>query len=263
MKYFWLFYHSGKRWLNQGMSYYAAAFSYYAPLSLIPLILLSLSVCGFFYGADFVKNIFFSWGTIFGGDVLELLDVAVKNLDSEVHSYRIPFLMIIFFCSISVLTFNVLGNAFQHVWGINETGLKVWLKQTSRSLFFVIILQLYLIFIIGTEGFLVQTDIHNFPFVTEIIWFASISALFVLLYKYLVSNAPSWSGCIFAGTVAGFLFVWAKEIIGLYLAFQPVLSIFGTAGLMLILLLWVYVLASIIIYGASVAGMYDKLIRIK
>lgn len=263
MKYLWLFYHAGKRWLNEDMSYYAAAFSYYAPLSLIPLILLSLSVCGFFYGVDFVKNIFLSWGTVFGDDVLALLDVAVKNLELEVQTYQIPFLMIIFFCGVSVFTFNVLGSAFHHVWGINESSFKVRFKQTLRSALFVIILQFYLIFIIGTEGFLVETQIRDIPFVAEIIWFASISVLFVLLFKFLVSHAPSWRACTFAGLISGFLFIWAKGIIGIYLAHEPVLSIFGTAGLMLILLIWVYVLASIILYGASLANMYDKMIATK
>lgn len=263
MKYLQLFYHAGRHWFNQDMSYYAAAFSYYAPLSLIPLILLSLSVCGFFYGADFVKNIFLSWGTVFGSDVLDLLNVAVKNLEIEVHTYRVPFLMIVFFSGVSILTFNVLGSAFYHVWGVTESNIKTWLRQTLRSISFVIILQLYLIFIIGTEGFLVQTDFHKIPFVTSIIWFMSISVLFVLLFKLLVKHAPSWRACVFAGLVSGFLFIWAKELIGIYLAFQPVLSIFGAAGLMLILLIWVYVLASIILYGASLANMYDKLIVTK
>ncbi len=263
MKYIWLFYHSGKRWFGEDMSYYAAAFSYYAPLSLIPLILLSLGICGFFYGDEFVQNIFLSWGTVFGNDVLALLDVAVKNLEIEVHTYKIPLLAIVFFCGVSIFTFNVLGTAFHHVWGIHEVSLKAWVKQTLRSILFVLILQLYLIFIIGSEGFLVATKVREIPFVSEIIWFTSISFLFVLVFRFLVSRAPSWKGCTFAGLVSGFLFVWAKNIIGLYLSYEPVLSIFGTAGLMLVLLVWVYVLASIILYGAALANMYDKMITTK
>jgi uncharacterized BrkB/YihY/UPF0761 family membrane protein len=85
---------AAKEWLVNDMSHFAAAFSYYAPFALIPLILVSVGVSGFFYGIDFVKNIFLSWGTVFGSDLVALVRIAVQNLDIEVHTYNCHFIFL-------------------------------------------------------------------------------------------------------------------------------------------------------------------------
>lgn len=261
MRYIHLFYHAGRQWVSRDMSYYAAAFSYYAPLALVPLLLLSLIVTGFFYGGDFVKNIFLGWGTILGADLLALINVAVQNLDIEIQTYSIPLLAVIFFSSVSVFSFNVLGSGFQHLWGSHRSGLQQWLTQSLRSAFFVIILQLYFIFIIGTEGFLAWFRVREVPFLPEIIWFLSISLVFILIFKFLAKPAPSLRGCVFGGFSSGVLFIFANNLVALYLATKPVLSIFGAAGLLLVLLVWVYILACFILYGAALAHMYDRMIN--
>lgn len=261
MRYIHLFYHAARQWVSRDMSYYAAAFSYYAPLALVPLLLLSLIVSGFFYGADFVKNIFLGWGTILGGDLVALIDVAVQNLDIETKAYSIPLLAVVFFSGVSIFSFNVLGSGFTHLWGSHRSGLQHWITQSLRSVLFVIILQAYFVFIIGAEGFLAWFRVREVVFLPEIIWYVSISLVFILLYKFLAKPAPSLRGCVFGGLSAGVLFLFANNLVTIYLAAKPVLSIFGAAGLLLILLVWIYVLASVILYGAALAHMYDRMIN--
>ncbi len=261
MRYLWLFYHSANQWLAKDMSYYAAAFSYYAPLALIPLILLSLVVSGFFYGSEFVMNIFLGWGTALGPDLLALINVAVQNLDIETKTYRIPLLAVLFFSSVSIFSFNVLGTAFKHIWNTHQFGFIPWSQQTIRSIVFVLILQIYLIFLIGVEGFLTFFGVRSIILLPEIIWLLSISSIFIFMFRYLAKATPSWRACIFGGFVSGLLVVSTSNIVTVYLGTQPVLSIFGAAGLILILLIWVYVLASIILYGATLAHLYDRMIN--
>lgn len=261
MRYIHLFYHAGRQWVSRDMSYYAAAFSYYAPLALVPLLLLSLIVSGFFYGGDFVKNIFLGWGTVLGHDLLALINVAVQNLDIEIQTYSIPLLAIIFFSGVSIFSFNVLGSGFTHLWGSHRSGVTQWLAQSLRSVLFVVILQAYFIFIIAAEGLLAWFRVRELPFLPEVIWFLSISLVFILLYKFLAKPAPSWRGCIFGGFSAGLLFIFANNLVAIYLATKPVLSIFGAAGLLLVLLVWVYILAAVILYGAAIANMYDRMLN--
>jgi membrane protein len=253
-------YHAARQFFTRDMPYYAAAFSYYAPLALIPLVLFSLLVASFFYSPSFVASIFQSWGTVLGDDLLALINVAVQNLDIEIKSYEVPFIATAFFLSVSIFAFNVLGTGFERMWNIHHTGIRSWLVQTVRSASFVIILEAYMIFIIGAEGLLSYFEIREIIFLPEIIWLLSVSAVFMLLYRFLVYHSPSWRGCAFAGVVSGVLFLFANSILTVYLAAKPVLSIFGAAGLLLVLLIWVYILASIMLYGAGVAELYDKMV---
>ena len=251
-----------KQWLLSDMSHYAAAFSYYAPFALIPLILVSVGVSGFFYGTTFVKSIFLGWGTVFGSDLVAMIDIAVQNLDIEVHTYQIPIIAILFFCSVSILAFNALAMGFKRAWGNEEKSVKRFFKQSLRSLIFILILQIYIIVIISTEG-LLATLPYQAHLISLLVWFSTISAVFMLFYRFLVAKSPSSRACIVGGITAGILFIFAQNLVTVYLEAKPVLTIFGAAGLILVLLVWVYVLANIIYYGAIVAHLYDKSLNIK
>ncbi len=244
-------------WISLGMSHHAAAFSYYAPFALVPLILISLGISSTFFGFEFVRNMFISWGAMFGPDLTSLISYAVQNLDVQVHSYDVPILAIAFFSVTGVAAINVLGYGFRHIWNIQENDLKSWLWQTFRSIFFIAILQIYVLAIISIEGVWAMLELEN-RLVPVLIWFFSISFFFFLLYRFLVAKAPSISGCLVGALTAGLLFVFAKNLVTLYLATKPALNIFGAAGLILVLLVWVYVIASVIYYGAIVASEFEK-----
>lgn len=253
---------AAKEWLANDMGHYAAAFSYYAPFALIPLILVSIGVSGFFYGIDFVKNIFLGWGTVFGSDLVALVGIAVANLDIEVNTYEIPMIAILFFCSVSILAFNALALGFKKAWGNDEKSIKSFLKQSFRSIIFILILQIFIIMIISTEGILATLP-YQAHLVSLLVWFLTISAVFMLFYRFLVAHSPSIRACVVGGITAGILFIFAKNLVIFYLEAKPVLTIFGAAGLILVLLVWVYVLAAIIYYGAIVAHLYDKSLTVK
>ncbi len=257
MKPITILFFAGKEWLSKDMSHYAAAFSYYAPFALIPLILVSVGVSGFFYGISFVKNIFLGWGTVFGDDLVAMINIAVQNLDIEVHTYKIPILATLFFCSISILAFNALAKGFKKAWEKEDKNFKSFYSQSLRSLLFIFILQIYIIIIISIEGLLA-----TLPYQTHLtslaVWFFSITIVFMLFYRFLVSDSPSNQACVLGGITSGILFIFAKNLVIIYLETKPVLTVFGAAGLILVLLVWVYVLAAIIYYGAIVAHLYDK-----
>lgn len=259
MKYFRLLYEATLDWINSDMGYYAAAFSYYAPLALIPLVLLSIVVSGFFYGDLFVKSIFLSWGTILGDDLLALVNVAVQNLDIESRTYSIPILAIVFFSSMTLFALNVLGVGFARLWRIDSSGFGSFVSRTWRSVLFILILQIYFFVIIGLNGLATLLNSEPGKFVSSLVLSFSIPLIFFLLFKFLVKSSRSWRGCLIGGLVSGLLFVFAKSLVDLYLSANPVLSIFGATGLTLVLLVWVYVLAAIIYFGAAVAGVYDRM----
>jgi membrane protein len=258
MNYLRLFGQAAKMWNRHEMGHHAAAFAYYAPFALIPLILLSVGISGYFFGIDFVRNIFLSWGTVFGSDIVALINIATQNLDIQVHTYDVPALATVLFLGITILAFNVLGSGFTRIWGEGNNNFLGLLKQSGRSIMFVIILQVYFIFMIILEGFWAELAVRDLTIFPSLVWFLSISLFFFLLFRFLVAKGPGFKGCLIGGLTTGVLFIFAKNLVGVYLAAKPVLTIFGAAGLILVLLVWVYVLAAIIYYGASVAYLVDQ-----
>jgi membrane protein len=259
MKFLRLLTDSVRQWFILDLGHHAAAFSYYAPFALVPLVLFSVGILSYFYGATFVKTLFFNWGTLLGPDLLELLNTAVQNLDTEVQTYDLPLLGGIFFLSVTVFAFNTLASGFMRVYGEPLHSFRTWLLQTLRSLVLVVTLQFFFIFIITLEGLWAQLSIPGLGFIPPLVWLLSISCLFAVIYRYLVPSAPSMAGCTVGGIVTGLLFIIAKYLVSFYIAAKPVVSIFGAAGLILILLIWIYVLAAIMYYGSIVAKGYDTM----
>lgn len=259
MNFLYLLYEAGLRFVDREAGYYAAAFSYYAPLALIPLIFFSIAVVGFIYGESYTSQVFASWGSILGSDLLQVIQLAVKNINIEAQNSRLPVVVIIFFFWLYLTAMNVLSDGFHKLWGIKNCGIRGWLIKSVRSLAFFFILQIYLIFLIGLEFFTNTNIFIAKTAISSTVIFLSTMLFFSVLYHYLATKSPSWSGCMVGAAISSLLFVGIKSLVDIYLANTPALNFYGATGLILILLAWVYVLAVLIYYGAAVAGLYDKM----
>ena len=241
------------------MVYYAAAFSYYAPLALVPLVLISLTIVGMIYGQEFTAQIFSTWGDQMSPDLVKTISLAVDNLTIATNSYTVPLVGTLFFSTICLVALNVVSAGFQRLWGITDQGLISWLGRSFRSAIFIIILQLYLIGIIGIEIFLSLIELPASTLISQLFFGLSSTIFFTTLYRFLYSHHPSLKGSLVGAMVAAVLFIGAKYAVSITILTTPALHFYGAAGLILILLIWVYVLAAIILYGAAIAGTYDKI----
>lgn len=259
MNFFILLYRAALHFVDRESSHYAAAFSYYAPLALIPLVVFSVSVVGFIYGESYTNQIFSNWGSVLGNDLFQIIKLAVSNLDLETKTLPIPIVGAIFSLSFYIIAMNVLGDGFQKLWDIKSGGVRGWFIKSFRSVAFLVILQIYLIFAIGLE-FLVSSKLFvASALISSILLFISTTAFFAAMYHLLSVKSPCWASCWVGATVSSLLFVGIKNLVDLYVDTTPALSLYGAAGLILILLVWVYILAALIYYGAAVAGLYDKM----
>lgn len=259
MKFFYILYQATRVWLERGGSYYSAAFSYYAPLALIPLLFFSVTVAGFLYGEHFAQGVFTSWGSVLGDDVFRLITLALENLHAETRRSEVPVFAGVFFLGFYIIALNVVSDGFLKFWGREARGVLAFVQKSIRALLFLGVLQLYLTVVIGLDYFIVPTVLGEHSLLGSIILYLSTSAFFVLVYRFLTSRPPSWAGCMTGALVSSLFFVMIKVLVDFYIATTPVLSLYGAAGLILVLFVWVYVLAAIIFYGAAVAGMYDRL----
>lgn len=259
MKIFDLIFRSAKLWYLADMKSYAVAFSYYAPLAILPLLLFSITFVGMIYGEPITKQIITNWGLVLGHDLIEIIRSAIENLKTEANTFTIPIVGIIFFAGASILTLNVLSNGFYKLWKIERVGFLNWIKKSLRSVLFILIFQIYLIIIIGFEIFMNFTNLKGDMVLSLVFLFVSTGAFFAILFRFLASNAPSTKGCIVGASLASILFVISKSTISIYITNLSGLNLYGAAGLILVLLIWIYVLAAIIYFGAAVAHEYDKM----
>ncbi len=84
------------------------------------------------------------------------------------------------------------------------------------------------------------------------------SVLFASIYKILPDADIKWHDVIVGAVVTAFLFEVGKWLVSLYLGSGAISSSYGTAGGLIVLLLWIYFSAQIFLLGAEFTKAYAE-----
>ncbi len=88
--------------------------------------------------------------------------------------------------------------------------------------------------------------------------FGGTTLLFTLLYKVLPDINIAWSNIWIGATTSALLFTIGKSLIGLYLGNSSIGSSYGAAGSLVIILIWVFFSAQILLLGAEFTQVYTR-----
>jgi membrane protein len=77
-----------------------------------------------------------------------------------------------------------------------------------------------------------------------------------LIYKILPDVQIAWRDVLLGAALTSLLFSVGKFLIGLYLGRSTVAAVYGAAGSLVTVLLWVYYSALIVFYGAEITQLY-------
>jgi membrane protein len=84
------------------------------------------------------------------------------------------------------------------------------------------------------------------------------TVVFALIFKYLPDVKIRWPEVVIGAVVTSLLFNLGKLLIAQYLGRESVSSVYGAAGSLAILLLWVYYSAQILYIGAEFTQVYTR-----
>ncbi len=261
MSFIQFFWRAAKLWYHREADNYAAALAYFTPFALTPLIIFSITIVGFIVGVEQVTSMLLRWGNAIDPGVTDLLYRSVQNFDKFESLYYIPLIGLVFLSIMIFIALNSLTVGLHKIWGIEATGWNNFFKRLFRSTLFIIIFQAYLVFIIlfeDTLEFLIKvTDWQWLSPVGFVMMFLSTMLLLTVAYGLLALKSPSFTGRFAGAAVACLLLLFSRELVALHFSTAPVQSLFGAAGLLISLLVWVYVSAVVILYGAACAKIYD------
>jgi membrane protein len=82
--------------------------------------------------------------------------------------------------------------------------------------------------------------------------------LFAMVYKVLPDVEIAWEDVLIGAVVTGVLFMIGKFLIELYLRYSTTALVYGAAGSLVILLMWIYYSAQIVYFGAEFTKVLAK-----
>jgi membrane protein len=96
------------------------------------------------------------------------------------------------------------------------------------------------------------------PYVDLAISFAVVTVLFALLFKLIPDARVAWSDVWVGSTVTAIFFALGKYLFSLYLGTTAIQSVYGAAGSLFVILVWVYVSTSILLLGAEFTHIFAE-----
>jgi membrane protein len=99
-------------------------------------------------------------------------------------------------------------------------------------------------------------DTHVWQVINGLVSFAFCTLLFALIYKILPDVRIAWRDVWVGAAVTALLFTAGKYLLSLYLGQGSTTSAFGAAASLVIILLWVYYSAQILLFGAEFTRAY-------
>lgn len=88
--------------------------------------------------------------------------------------------------------------------------------------------------------------------------FVTITLMFAVIYKLLPDVRIAWKNVWVGAAMTALLFTIGKSLIGLYLGRSTVASVYGAAGSLVVILLWIYYSAQVVFFGAEFTKVYAR-----
>lgn len=249
----------------------SAALSYYTFFSLAPLLIVIISLLGFFFGEVAVRGeIFSKINGLVGNDAALQIQETIKNISlSNSNAFAAAIGVIILLVGASGV-FAEIQDSLNFIWGIKakpKRGLIKFIK--NRLVSFSMIAAVGFILMVGLivnslidilytrlASYFPHEIITLFYALNLMIVFIIIALLFTLIFKTLPDGKVNLSDCIIGASFTAVLFMIGKFAIGAYLSRSSIASVYGAAGSVILILVWVYYSAIILYFGAEFTKVY-------
>ncbi len=251
----------------------SAALSYYTIFSLPPLLIIIISMSGFFFGTEAVRGeIFGQINGLVGNEAALQIQETIKNVKlSDSNTFATTVGVIILLIGASGV-FSEIQDSINLIWGIKakpKQGMVRFLK--NRLMSFSMIGSVGFLLLVGLivnsimdvlnqrlSNYFPKDTVYLFYFSNLFIVFTIITLLFTIIFKTLPNGKIVLRDCIIGASFTAFLFMIGKFAIGAYLGSSAIASVYGAAGSVILILAWVYYSAIILYFGAEFTKVYAR-----
>jgi membrane protein len=250
---------------------HSAALSYYTIFSLPPLLIIIISLCGVFFGAEAVRGeVFGQINGLVGNESAIQIQEIIKNVNLSGGNKFVTMVGLLILLIGASGVFVEIQDSINIIWGIKAKPKRGFIRFIKN--------RLMSFSMIGSVGFLLmvgliinsimdilskrlsiyfpQDAIYFFYALNVLIVFMIITLLFTVIFKTLPDGKIVLVDCIIGASFTAFLFMIGKFVIGAYLGSSAIATWYGAAGSIILILVWVYYSAIILYFGAEFTKVY-------
>jgi membrane protein len=266
-----IFWEAAKAWKADNAFKHSASVSFYTLFSMAPITIIAVTVAGIFMGPDVAhKQLADQLASLVGQSTAEMIQKAAEASQEEDRTGWKAALGVGLLLFGATTVFAQLQDSLNKIWGVRA-------KPNERGWLILLIQRLLSLAMVLTVGFLLLVSLILTTVLTSVLgrfgtgWSKSalllqgtdfavglvvITLLFAMIFKIMPDVRLRWRDVWVGALVTAVLFTVGRHLIALYLGRSTVASIYGTAGSLVALLMWVYFSCAILFYGAEFTRAY-------
>src|SRR6476620_6946766 len=257
-------------WSHDRAPRLGAALAYYTVFSIVPLLIVIIGIIGLVFGQEAAQvAIIEQLSNLVGEQSAAAIKDMIERAEKPSTGLVSTLIAVVVLLSGAAGLFGQLKAALDTVWGVEaKEGRGIWGFVKDNFLSFATVLGtafLLLVSLLLSAGLaamgkwfgnLLPVPEAVLQIVNFLLSFAVITGLFAMIFKILPEAHIAWPDVWMGAAITSFLFTIGKFAIGLYLGKSEVASGFGTAGSLVVMLVWVYYSAQILLFGAEFTQVY-------
>jgi membrane protein len=261
---------TASQWSEHKDARLGAALAYYSIFSLGPLIVIAIAIAGLALGTEAVQvQVVGALHGLLGDSGTQAIEAMLKaaNRPREGILPTVIGVGTLVFAAVGVVV--QLKDALNIVWDVKTppgSGIwrfartYIWSLAGVLSLGFLLLVSMLLTAALSAVGkyvapYLPEATLQIAGFLAS---FAVISLLFAMMFKWLPDTPIQWRDVWLGAILTAALFEGGKFLIGLYIGKQGLESTYGAAASIVVVLIWVYYSAQLVLLGAEFTKVYAQ-----
>lgn len=251
----------------------SAALAYYTVFAIVPMLIIIISISSVFASDQPVGTIYEQLRDYVGSDAAKMIENMINSAKISNSKGLAQIVSIIALLVSSTGVFTEIQDSINTIWRLKAKPKRGWLKLLiNRLLSFSIVVSLGFILlaslILNTilDGIsqrlyelLPELQVYNAYFMNLLLTFITTTLLFGIIFKVLPDARIKWKDVLTGALITSILFMLGKFGISYYIQNNSVISTYGAAGSIIVILLWVYYSAAILYIGAAFTRANAKL----
>ena len=257
-----------RKWQHNNATLRAAALAFFIILPLPSLLLITADVYSQFLGqAQGTQQLILQISALAGPTIASLVGELLQSAANPFTSVFNSFVSVVFAVAGAVGAFAVLQDTLNVLWDVKlPKNRSIKTRVRERFVPFASVLGAAVI-VFGLLEFtsLLTNSVHDalvgsigvfatlaFLFSIQLLFsFGSAILLFAIIFKEIPDTVIEWGDVWLGAIITALAFTILNYLFRFYLQSFPVTSLAGAAGSLIILLLWVFVIAQFLLYGAQ------------
>ena len=265
---------AAQRWIDEGGAQLGAAVAFYAVFAMAPLLVVAIAIAGAVFGEDAARGqIVGELQGLIGSEAAKATQALVQSAWHHPHGPVATLLGVGSLLVGASGVFSELRSALNAIGHVKARGSSLSTLVRARMVAFALVLGFGFLCVASLvlsaataalgaylsdrwqdvgEGVSALLGLLDVSLSTAVLVLA-----FAALLRWLPDTPPSWRAVRWGALCSALLFAIGKHLIGLYLARAGVASAYGAAGSLVVIMLWVYYSAQILLFGAALGASVD------